>query len=84
MALAPVQDMTVSELIEYIEKLENENLDLRKKTDNRRKLDERDAARIRKLHSENNWTQAELAEAFNVNDGTISRIIRGIYYPVAA
>lgn len=83
MPLAPVENMSVPELYEYIESLEKENRELRRKTDNRRKLDERDAARIRKLHSKNNWTQAELAEAFNVNDGTISRIIRGIYYPVA-
>lgn len=83
MALAPVKDMTVSELIEYIEKLEKENRELRRKTDNRRKLDERDAARIRRLHASGNWTQADIAEMFNVNDGTISRIVRGIYYPVA-
>lgn len=84
MALAPVKDMTVSELIEYIEKLETENRGLRKKTDNRRKLDERDAARIRRLHASGNWTQAALADAFNVNDGTISRIVRGVYYAEVA
>lgn len=84
MAIAPLDKMTVAEIHEYVENLEQEIKDLRKKTDNRKKLDERDAARIRQLWDSGNWTQAELGHAFNVNDATINRIVRGIYYPAAA
>lgn len=83
MALAPLTKMTHDEIVEYVEKLEQENMQLRKKTDNTKKLDERDAQRIRSLYDSGNWTQDELGVAFNVNDATISRIVRGIYYATA-
>lgn len=81
MPIAPVERMTVPELYEYIEKLERKIREQERKLDNSRKLDLRDARRIRALHAGGAWTQRELAEAFNVNSGTISRIISGDYYP---
>lgn len=80
MAMAPLNTMSLDEIKEYVEALEQEITVLRKKTDNRKKLDPRDAERIRALADSGRWTQVELAEAFNVNDATISRIVRGVYY----
>lgn len=79
MALAALDSMTIGEIQEYVEALEDEVSSLRRKTDNRKKLDERDAARIRELY-DRDWSQAALADAFDVNPATISRIVRGIYY----
>lgn len=84
MAMVDLDSMTLGEIHEYIGSLEDEIKSLRKKTDNRKKLDERDAERIRDLYDTKNWTQAELAHAFNVNDATISRIVNNKYYAVAS
>lgn len=81
MPIAPLHTMTLGEIHEYVEKLESENRELRRKTNNAKKLDQRDADRIRSLYDGGNWSQAALAEAFNVNDATISRIVRNVYYP---
>lgn len=75
-----LEKMTLREIIAYVRDLEAENKELRRKTDNSKKLDARDVQKIRQLYASGNWKQKELADAFNVNDATISRIVRGIYY----
>lgn len=75
-----LEKMTLREIIAYVRDLEAENKELRRKTDNSKKLDARDVQKIRQLYESGNWKQKELADAFNVNDATISRIVRGIYY----
>jgi len=84
MPIAPVETMTLDEIYEYIETLERENKVLRRKTDNSRRLDIKDARRIRQMYAGGRWKQRELADVFDVNKGTISRIVRGEYYPEAA
>jgi DNA-binding XRE family transcriptional regulator len=84
MAMVDLGSMTLGEIEVYVESLEDEIKLLRAKTDNRKKLDHRDAQRIRRLYNTRDVTQQDLAEMFDVNDATISRIIRGKYYPEAA
>lgn len=80
MAFASLESMTLGEIEEYVESLEEQVRSLTRKTDNRKKLDQRDAERIRELYTKGNWSQADLADAFDVNPATISRIVRRIYY----
>lgn len=82
MALVDLSAMTIQETHEYVEFLENEVKDLRRKTDNRKKLTGREVDMIKRLWDDGNGvrTQAELAEIFNVNPATISRTVRGIYH----
>ena len=47
--------------------------------DNRPKLSKRDARDIRAAHR-GGATQAALADSYDVNSATISRIVRGDYY----
>jgi len=84
MAMVDLESMTLGEIEDYVESLEAEVKDLRKKTDNRKKLDLRDAQRIRRLYETRDLTQQDLAEMFDVNDATISRIVRQEYYPEVA
>lgn len=63
-----------------IRALIEENQELRRKTNNRKKLAPSDVRRIRSLYADSGWTQRELAEAFDVNPATVSRIVRGIYH----
>jgi DNA-binding transcriptional regulator YiaG len=49
------------------------------RNDNRKKLTPTEVKRMRRLWGQN-WTQAELAEAFDVNPATVSRTVRGIYH----
>lgn len=46
---------------------------------NRKKLNASEVRTLRKMHRDGS-TQAELAERFNVNPATVSRIVRRIYY----
>ncbi|HVV11617.1 hypothetical protein [Amycolatopsis sp.] len=47
---------------------------------NQKRLTQREAGRIRELHATGEWTQKALAEAFDINPATVSRIVRGIYW----
>lgn len=47
--------------------------------DNRKKLSKRDVLRIREM-KRNGCTQADIAECFDINKSTVSRIIRGHYW----
>lgn len=84
MAMVDLESMTLGEIEDYVESLESEIKTLRKKTDNTKKLDLRDAQRIRRLYETRDLTQQDLAEMFDVNDATISRIVRNKYYPEVA
>lgn len=77
--ISPNIQRIIGELKAAIEALENENAELRAAVDNRKKLTAAEVARMRRWHTEG-WSQAELADAFDVNDATISRIVRGIYW----
>lgn len=70
----------LGELRDHIEKLEVENQQLRKAINNKKVLSESDVNRIRSWYSKGLFTQAELAEKFEVNPATISRTVRGIYH----
>lgn len=80
MSIAPLSEMTLGEIHEYVEKLETENRDLRKKTDNTKKFTKPEVTRMRALYDGGNWTQRELAEAFDANPATVSRIVRRVYH----
>lgn len=80
MAIAPLDDMTMSEIRQYVEKLEDDNRILRRKTRNGRKLDYSDVRRLREMHQSGVYTQRELAESFDLNPATVSRILAGTYY----
>lgn len=48
--------------------------------DNRKKLTEREVREIRNLANVSRMTQREIADCYDVNPGTVSRIVRGIYH----
>ena len=76
--IAPVEVMNRLELIEYIEKLEEEVQELRAKTDNTHKLSPEEVRLIRR--SAAMYTYAELAEEFCVKPETIRRTVLGEYH----
>lgn len=47
---------------------------------NAKKLTADEVAGIRRLHQRSALSQREIAEAFDVNPATVSRIVRGIYH----
>jgi DNA-binding XRE family transcriptional regulator len=73
--------MTFGEVEEYVRALEQEIQELRRKTDNRKKFSPPEVSRIRVMWEKGRHTQADLAWAFDCNRATISRIVRGKYYP---
>jgi DNA-binding MarR family transcriptional regulator len=60
--------------------LREENAALKDKNSNRKKLSSPEVARIRLLHQTGDWTQAAIADAFDINPATVSRIVRGQYW----
>ncbi|QIS16443.1 hypothetical protein [Nocardia arthritidis] len=62
-----------------ISELERENTELRRKTDNRKKLSAREVELIRRLGGQG-YPHRMLAESFDVNKATISRTINGTYH----
>lgn len=79
MALAPLNTMTPDELKEYVEALEGENQELRAKTDNRRKLSPQEVRLIRRL-AEEDKSNTEIAEIFDVNPETVRRTVLRAYH----
>src|SRR5690606_41381778 len=69
-----------SELEAEVVELRPEIDPLRKGRNNQKKLSPREAKRIREKYQTGQFTQAQLADMFDVNDATVSRIVRGIYY----
>lgn len=47
---------------------------------NAKKLTADEVASIRQLHQRSSLNQREIAEAFDVNPATVSRIVRGVYH----
>lgn len=48
--------------------------------DNLKKLSEREVKEIRNLARVSHMTQREIAESYDVNPSTVSRIVRGMYW----
>lgn len=47
---------------------------------NHKKLSDREVKEIRNLARVSSMTQKEIADCYDVNPGTVSRIVRGIYW----
>lgn len=77
----------LSMFLKAANELESEVVELRREVDrlrkgrsNQKKLSAREAERMRERYRSGEFTQAQLADMFDVNDATVSRIVRGIYY----
>jgi DNA-binding transcriptional regulator YiaG len=68
------------EISEHASALEVEVQVLRAKTNNRRKLRPFEVRQLRTMAASGNVTQRQLAEYFQINTGTVSRIVNGVYY----
>lgn len=79
-ALSEGAQKIIGELAAILEEKERTISQLKAKGDNRKKLSPIEARRIRSMHSTGNYSQRELADSFDVNPVTVSRIIRGSYY----
>ncbi|AIG78423.1 Hypothetical protein AJAP_27895 [Amycolatopsis japonica] len=66
-------------LEEEISRLRTENEELRAGLRNDKKLSPREVARIRDLRADG-WKQRDIADAFDINPATVSRIVRGEYW----
>lgn len=53
---------------------------LEERDDNRKKLSEREVKEIRNLARASHLTQREVAECYDINPATVSRIVRGLYH----
>lgn len=80
MAIAPTTTMTTDELVEYIELLEQENQELRRKTANRHKLTASEVRAIRQMKATGAFTLAEIANEFGVNPETVRRTANRTYH----
>lgn len=73
----------LSALNDLVQDVIRENVELKRKleerSNNRRKLSEPDVRRIRELFR-SGMTRNELAESFDVNKSTISRLLRNHYH----
>ncbi len=47
---------------------------------NKKKLSEREVKEIRNLNKASHLTQREIADIYDVNSATVSRIVRGLYW----
>lgn len=80
MSIAPLDEMTPSEVREYVEALEYKVRELTQKTDNRKKLSAGEVNLMRRMWVDGDRTQTELADIFAINRATVSRIVRGEYF----
>lgn len=77
---------TFVKLVKEIDALVKERDELRQQVarfeepDNIKKLSEREATEIRNLARVSHMTQREIAESYDVNPSTVSRIVRGMYW----
>lgn len=79
---------TLVKLIQELDALIKERDELAKQVavyqeirdDNRKKLSDREVKEIRNLARVSHMTQREIADVYDVNPATVSRIVRGIYY----
>lgn len=70
----------IGELVALLEEKDREIEKLRRKNDNRKKLSQREAGRIRLMYETGIFSQRDLADSFDVNPSTIKRILDGTYY----
>lgn len=63
-----------------VTRLQAENAKLTAGPDNRKKLTAREVGEIRRLNRTTSLNQRELADAFDVNPATVSRIVRNLYW----
>jgi DNA-binding MarR family transcriptional regulator len=83
-----MSELTAQKVAQYIEGLVAENEKLRARLSlaglgkhiNAKKLTPSEVREIRHLHNTSSMTQADLAEAYDVNPATISRIVRRQYH----
>lgn len=73
-------ERSAQNLWDQVQRLQQENRELRAKLDNRKKLDEETVAEIRRFGRTAGLTDQELADMYSVNRSTISRIRRRIYH----
>jgi hypothetical protein len=71
---------SATELASEVDTLRAEVERLRGNRSNAKKLSDREVERMRALWATGDWTQAALADAFDVNNATVSRTVRGIYH----
>ncbi|WP_280485411.1 hypothetical protein [Nocardia cyriacigeorgica] len=64
----------------YIASLEAQIAELKAKSDNRKKLSPRDVQLIRRFGNTTGMPHREIADAFEVNRATVSRILNGTYH----
>lgn len=74
----------LSAINDLVEDVLAENRSLRQELEsrgntNRKKLTKREAHRIRQL-SRGGYSQREIADIYDINPGTVSRIVRGQYH----
>lgn len=74
-------------VLREIDGLIAENILLRQQVDdlqgspaNQKKLTEREVSEIRNLSRVSHLTQKEIADIYDVNPATVSRIVRGVYW----
>jgi DNA-binding NarL/FixJ family response regulator len=72
-------NILTSVVLEENERLRQENSRLKSKSTNRKKLSQREVNSIRELHR-NGWSQKAIADSYDINPATVSRIVRGIYH----
>ncbi|WP_158881911.1 helix-turn-helix domain-containing protein [Amycolatopsis anabasis] len=70
---------TASDIQQQVNVVARENRRLKDRYGNQKKLTARDVARIRELASAN-WKQVDIADAFDINPATVSRIVRHKYW----
>lgn len=70
-------------LRERYAELLRENEKLRDASNNGKKLGPGEVRRMRQWHADG-WKQSTLADAFDVNPATVSRIVRGLYHHTPA
>jgi DNA-binding MarR family transcriptional regulator len=76
---------TLHTFLKEIEDLIRERDELRQRLDtmqreNRRKLTAREVKEIRNLARASTLTQKEIADCYDVNPATVSRILKGVYH----
>ncbi len=70
----------IDELIKERDQLRQQVDDLQNHGRNRKKLSGREVKEIRNLARASDLTQREIADCYDINPATVSRIIRGVYH----
>lgn len=73
-------DNLFGELKSEITNLRQENAKLRGERSNRKKLSPREVSGIRSLWTRSGMSQRQIADVYDVNPATVSRIVRNIYW----